>query len=321
MRVHIQSRPDDAALQELRQSLDAGIDLTFGITPPADPGYTVLVAGRPEPELVRASALLNTLVIPFAGLPVSTVELLREFPGIAVHNLHHNAPATAELAVALLLAAAKSIAPIDTRFRGGDWSDRGQMDRATQLDGRGALVLGYGAIGRRVARACEALGMKVRAIARREHADAAHELHPPEDLPLLLPQANALMVCLPATPQTEGLIGADQLALLPRDAVVVNIGRGAILNEQALFDALKQRRIFAAGLDVWWRYPAGAEEWPQTPPSVLPFHELENVVLSPHRGGHVRDTEPQRMRALAESLNAAARGDRIPNRVDLQAGY
>ncbi|MCA8910289.1 MAG: hydroxyacid dehydrogenase [Planctomycetes bacterium] len=321
MHVHIQNEPDKDARRVLEETLDDGIELSFGAQPPGLNNYSILVAGRPEPELLEAGIELNTLVIPFAGLPKSTAELLADYPDIAVHNLHHNAPATAELALALLLAATKSVVPIDARFRKGDWSDRGQMDRARQLDGGVALVLGYGAIGKRVAKALSAMGMEVLAVARRKRADSFHEPHTPDSLPDLLPRADVLVICLPETGETRGLLGAEQLALLPAHAVLVNVARGAIIEEQALFDALKSKRIFAAGLDVWWKYPGSRDEWGNTPPSALPFHELDNVVLSPHRGGHVSDTEQLRMRALGELLNAAVRGDEIPNRVDMKAGY
>lgn len=321
MHVHLQNEPDDDARAALHQELDDSIELTFGAELPDVCDYTVLVAGRPTPELLQASEVLNTLVIPFAGLPASTTELLREFPEISIHNLHHNAPATAELAMALLLAAAKSVVPIDSRFRQGDWSDRGQMDRSIQLEGRTALVLGYGQIGKRVARACQGLGMQVIALARRKHSDPEHEVHTTDELAELMPKADALLVCLPATGETEGLIGEAEITLLPANAIVVNIARGPIVAEQALFEALKDKRIFAAGLDVWWKYPASRDEWGKTQPSAFPFHELENVVMSPHRGGHVSDTETRRMRALASVLNAANRGEEIPNRVDLAAGY
>ena len=309
MRVHFQSEPDAS----LFNTLDAAVQVTHG-APPAD-AYSVLVAGRPTPELLIDS--VTTLIIPFAGVPAATLEAMRTRPTIAVHNLHHNAPATAELAIALLLAAAKSVVPVDRRFRGGDWSDRGQMERAVQLDGRNALVLGKGAIGQRVARACAGVGMTVDVIARRPRDGC----HGPEALRTLLPRAHAQMVCLPATAQTEGMIGEAELALLPSDAILVNIARGPIVAEGPLFAALKAGRIFGAGLDVWWRYPETRDAWASTPPSTLPFHELDNVVLSPHRGGHVKDTEAQRMLALAEMLNAAARGEALSNRVDLDAGY
>ena len=321
MRVHLQNQPDDSALAVLRDALDDNIVVSFGDAPPADPTYSVLVSGRPSSALLNANPELNTLVIPFAGLPKVTRDLMREFPQINVHNLHHNAPATAELALALLLAAAKRVVPVDARFRKGDWSDRGQMQQGVQLAGRTAVVLGYGAIGQRVAKACAGMDMTVRAVARRARTEASVEVRDQSGLRELLSTADTLLVCLPATDETEGMLGASELALLPRQCVLVNVSRGPIINEQALFERLQGGHIFGAGLDVWWDYPGSKDKWHSTQPSRLPFHELENVVLSPHRGGHVMDTEAQRMRALAALLNAAAEGREIPNRMDMQAGY
>lgn len=321
MHVHIQHEPDAEALRTLQEALSDGIELSFGSEPPAGARYAVLVAGRPTPELLAASAALRTLVIPFAGLPSATAEALRAYPHISVHNLHHNAAATAELAMALLLAASKMIVPIDVRMRRGDWSDRGRMEQALQLEGRTALVLGHGAIGSRVARACLGLGMQVVAIARRAQQGQDYPVHGVEALADLLPRAAAVLVCLPATPLTEGLLGRAQIASLSPGCVLVNVARGPIVDETALFEALRQRRIFAAGLDVWWKYPDSKESTGVTFPSSLPFHELPNVVMSPHRGGHVQDTELLRMRALAQLLNAAALGREVPNKVDLQNGY
>lgn len=271
--------------------------------------------------MLEASSVLTTLIIPFAGLPKVTADLVREFPHIAVHNLHHNAPATAELAVTLLLSAAKSVVPIDTNLRTGDWSDRGQGQIALQLAGRTALILGYGHIGKRVAKACLGLGMDVIAVGRTARLDVGIQIHGTSELSELLPQADALMICLPATPETESMIGAKELALLPDSSVVVNIARGSVVDEQALFTALKEKHIFAAGLDVWWNYPDSKEARSNTPPSNYPFHELSNIVMSPHRGGRVTDTESQRMLGLADMLNATARGEPISNKVNLEAGY
>ncbi|MDC1141923.1 2-hydroxyacid dehydrogenase [Planctomycetota bacterium] len=303
---------------ELLRALLVGVDLLG----PDDAGdFEILIAGRPSRKQLEASTALQTLIIPFAGLPKVTADLMRDFPHIAVHNLHHNAAATAEIAVTLLLSVAKSVVPIDANLRNADWSDRGQGELALQLDGRTALILGYGHIGKRVARACHGLGMSTLAVGRTARSIDGVDVQSITQLNELLPKADALMICLPATEETEGLIGESELALLPKTAVVVNIARGSILDEAALFDALKDKRIFGAGLDVWWNYPASAEARSNTPPANLPFHELPNVVMSPHRGGHVTDTEDQRMRGLAEMLNAAADGETIPNRVNLDAGY
>jgi phosphoglycerate dehydrogenase-like enzyme len=132
---------------------------------PADAEYEVLAAGRPTLELLTASKRLHTLVIPFAGVPAQTAELLAEVPGIAVRTVHHTAGPTAELALGLVLAAARALIPADQAMRNGDWTPRFVPPRPTMLlAGHPALIVGYGEVGRRVARSLTALEMEVHAI-------------------------------------------------------------------------------------------------------------------------------------------------------------
>jgi phosphoglycerate dehydrogenase-like enzyme len=327
MSVHlVQPRSDTEGLQLLRSQLHADIDLTAGPNPPDPADYQILVAGRPQREHIRASPNLQALVIPWAGLPEPTRRLMLDFPRIAVHNLHHNALPVAEHAIALLLAAMKLIVPMDRSLRNHDWSPRYQRKPSLLVSGKGVLILGFGAIGRHVAALCRGLGMKVTAIQR--HAEPPPSRTPeeiktatPEELHRLLPDAQALFVCLPHTSETSGIVGAEELSLLPVGAVLVNIARGPIVDQAALYRALSEGKLFAAGLDVWYHYPANEETRERTPPADLPFHELDNVVMSPHRAGHTEETERLRMEHLAELLNAAAREEPMPNQVDLQAGY
>jgi len=151
--------------------------------------------------------------------------------------------------------------------------------------------------------------------------ETAVSLYAPSALPDLLPQAHALIICLPFTAETDGLIGARELALLPAGAVLVNVGRGKIVDEGALYEALHDGRLHAAGLDVWYNYPADENGRAHTLPATYPFHELDNVVLSPHRGGQTLDSDRLRMSHLANLLNHAARGEEMPNRLDLSRGY
>ncbi len=316
--VHLLHLPDPAPLAHLRASLHPDVQLTLGPDLPSPADYDVLVAGRPRREQLAASPNLKALVIPWAGLPPETRELLLDFPHVAIHNLHHNAASAAEMVITLMLAAAKFIVPVDRTFRAHDWTPRYRPNPAVLLEGKTALILGYGAIGQRVARVCRGLGMEVLGIRR---GDTGGEIHPPDALHDLLPRADVLVVCLPHTPETDGIIGEEELALLPSDAVLVNVGRGPIVDEAALYYALRERTLYAAGLDVWYNYPGDEAARSHTPPSTYPFHELDNVVMSPHRAGGSKETEVQRTSHLAALLNAAARGEEMPNRVDLQAGY
>jgi phosphoglycerate dehydrogenase-like enzyme len=323
--VHLLRQMDPEPLALLRERLRPEVHLTHGLDLPDPPDYHVLITGRPERAHLTASPNLRALVVPWAGLPDATRELLREFSGVAVHNLHHNAAPVAELVLALLLSAAKFVVPMDRALRDGDWRPRYQRPRrSVLLEGSTALVLGYGAIGRRVARRCRGLGMQVMATRRSASAtrtDDSVEVHPGEALHRLLPRADALLICLPHTPETTGLIGQRELDLLPSHAILVNVGRGPIVDEPALYHALRDGTLYAAGLDVWYNYPPDEEARSHTPPSSYPFHELDNVVMTPHRGGQVRQTETLRAIHLAELLNVAVQGKEMPNRVDLEAGY
>ena len=295
--VHLLRPPDPTSLAHLRAELHPDIHLTLGPDLSTAGGYQILVAGRPRREHLTASPNLHTLIIPWAGLPEKTRELMLSFPHIAVHNLHHNAVAAAEMAVTLMLAAAKFIVPIDRTFRAHDWTPRYQPNPAVLLEGKTALILGYGAIGQRVAHLCRALGMRVMAIRRRVTAPSHDVIYPPDALHDLLPQANVLIICLPHTPETIGMIGESELALLPPGAILVNVGRGPIVDEAALYHALRDGTLHSAGLDVWYNYPTDEAARSHTAPSTYPFHELDNVVMSPHRAGGADETEMRRMTA------------------------
>lgn len=314
------SSHDDRFVARLTASLDDRVELAIG-TPPS--AYDILVAGRPSQAELTGSDRLQALVIPFAGVPERTRLLLATYPDLPVHNLHHNAAPTAEMAMALLLAAAKEVVPGDRALRSGDWTIRYDTHRGLLLEGRTAVILGYGAVGGRIGALCEAFGMRVIGVRRTavtRGPSIGAEIHPVTKLPELLPQADVLMISLPDTPTTAGLIDAAALALLPEPAVLVNVARGPIVSEDALYERLRQGKL-AAGLDVWWRYPEPDEAITGTQPSALSFAELPNVVMSPHRAGHGDQTERLRATHLADSLNAASRGEPIPNRVDVAAGY
>ena len=322
--AHYARAPAAEYLEQLRKWLDPAVSLTVSADRPTPPDTSILIAGRPTRVELTASPAMQSLIIPWAGVPPETRQLMADFPHIAVHNLHHNAVPVAEMVMTLMLSAAKLVLPFDRLLRRNDWRPRYRPSPALMLAGKTALILGYGAIGRQVAVYCKGLGMRVLATRRRPSQGAvgvADELHPASELPGLLPQANALLICLPHTPLTDGLIGRRELARLPEKALLVNVGRGPIVDEVALYHYLKDGRLHAAGLDVWYSYPTEEASRPNTPPSAYPFHELDNVVMSPHRAGATAESNTLRMKHLAALLNAAASGQELANRVDLAAGY
>jgi phosphoglycerate dehydrogenase-like enzyme len=327
VKAHILMPTQRFSMGRLLERLDPAVEVTSGRDIPQPADFHILVAGRPTREQLAASSRLQALIIPWAGLPETTRELLADFPQVTVHNLHHNAVQTAEMALALLFCAARYILPADRQLRQGEWTIRYEPPPVMILEGKTALIVGFGAIGQQVARICQALGMQVRALRRSPTPAGAPdidcEVFPSGQLQDLLPEANALVITVPLTEATQDLIGEEELALLPDESVLINVGRGPIVNEAALYQGLLRGRPRAAGLDVWYNYPDDEAARTNTFPSQFPFHELDNVVLSPHRGGAFGSsyTEEARVDSLAELFNAAARSQPMPNQIDLQAGY
>lgn len=367
MRVFLPRIPSEEFLRVLQERVDPRIEIVCGPELPALCDYEWIVDGAPSAEQLAASPTLRGVIIPWAGLTPRLRDLLLTRPGLQVHNLHDNAPATAELALGLLLAAARRIAPLDRALRSGDWTPGDDNSGDVLLAGKTAVVLGYGEIGKRVAHALGALGMAVVAVRRSTHqgtpggpasvqaetprrvaclgpaamsparlqstgappaptvspgtGDGAVEVLGVSELAAVLPRAEVLVCTLPLTEETRRLLDAAALAQLPAGALVVNVGRGPIFDEDALYEALASGRIGAAGLDVWYRYPRGDDDPRATLPATRSFHELPNVVLSPHRGGATREAVALRAAALATLLSAAFRGEELPNRVDPHRGY
>ncbi len=306
--------------QLVREALPDTIAIAFGIERPDPAAYDVLVHGVPDADDLRASEALHTVVIPWAGVATKARETLLAFPHLTVCNLHHNAASTAETAVGLLLAAARRLVPADRALRRGDWSLRFEHDASLRLSGRTAVVLGMGAIGSRVARTLQAMDMQVTGVARR--ARPGDVLHVGvEDLDRVLKNAHVLVVAVAATPETKGIVDAKRLSLLAPGAIVVNVSRGFVVEEEALFEALQSGDLGGAGLDVWYRYPRTEVERTNTLPSKFSFHELGSVVLSPHRAGHDGDTDRCRAEALVETLMDIASGNGARNVVDVGRGY
>jgi len=324
LRVHFNRISFSDYTDEFKSLLDKDIDITEGREIPDPADYDILVHPTPTREWLEASQKLRAIIVPWAGIPEKTRELLPNFPEISVHNLHHNNYNTAELGFALLLAAAKQIIPFDQALRRSDWTPRYEDTKTILLRGRTALILGFGEIGQALGTYCLGLGMKV--LATKKHpetyrGDIQVDIYPDEQLFDLLPRAEVLLIALPLTEDTENLIDKEELARMPKGSILVNVGRGPIVNQHALYDALNTGHLRAAGSDVWYNYPDSKESRDNTPPADVSFGDLENFVLSPHRGGLVEEVEKQRAHALAKLLNAGNRGERIPNKVDLDAGY
>jgi phosphoglycerate dehydrogenase-like enzyme len=316
----------EETLSLMRPRLDANIEITVAPAPAGKVDFDVLIDGSPEPAEIEQYPALKDIIMPWAGVSPQLRETLKAFPHIALHNSHHNAVTTGEMAIALMMAAARSIPAVDRLMHDCDWTPRQQSDEINYvLYGRTALILGVGAIGQHIALTCQALGMEVLGIRRDPAKPLPDELkidvYPPAELHALLPKTNVLIITTPLTPESEGMIGETEFNLMPDDSLLVNVGRGPVVDQHALYAALTSGKLHAAGIDVWWHYPPHGETIQQ--PADAHLHELSNLVMSPHRGGAGGTGQAETLRALeiAKLLNSAARGEPMPNKVDLHLGY
>lgn len=278
-----------------------------------------LVAGSPPARLLDGAALRH-VVIPFAGVSAELRARALERPHLSVHNSHYNAQMVAQHALALAMACASRIVASDRAMRRGDWGDDTALAHSSMfLPGKVALLLGFGHIGKALVGPLRAMGLDVRAWRRRPGEDGV-PTYGPDRLREALAGADLVIVSLPGTAETDGLLGAEELSAMQAGAILVNVGRGSVIAEEPLYRALAERRIRAAGLDVWYHYPEHRGELVRVFPSRFPFQELDNVVMSPHRGNDVDEWREASARDALVTLAALARGEGR-NRVDLGDGY
>jgi phosphoglycerate dehydrogenase-like enzyme len=320
LHVHLLEPFENEVVEALHAQLNAEVHLTTGPTVAAE---AEVLVGSPTREHLAGSLRLRAVVVPFTGIAPGLREVMLAHPHLTLHNSRWPTIPTAEGALALLMATTKFVLPADRAFRQHNWEMRYQPSPSILLAGKTVLVLGFGAIGQLIGRMCHALGMHVLGVRRNVggQVDFPAEVFAVSALRSVLPRASLLIVTLPLTDETKGLVGAEELRLLSKPAFLVNVGRGPVIDEVALYHALNDGTLAAAGLDVWYSYPKDASEYAYTPPSQYPFHELDNVVMSQHRIDLVREHDTRLVAELAETLNLAARGEPLRYRVDVQAGY
>jgi phosphoglycerate dehydrogenase-like enzyme len=237
-------------------------------------------------------------------------------PVVITNSRGLHADAMAEHALGVLLAFARKLhlardAQRERRWiQDSIWFDAPPLG---QLAGATLGVVGFGAIGRATATRAKALGMRVIALRRRPSADpAADAVWGAERLGDLLAESDYVVVCIPLTADTRGLIGAPELARMRPHAILVNLGRGALVDEPALIAALESGRIAGAGLDVFAEEPL---------PVASPLWTLPQVIATPHVSGFGPRLWERALELFARNLHAWLDGRPLENVVDKQAGY
>src|SRR5437870_4201844 len=212
--------------------------------------------------------------------------------------------------------------PGDDRQRDCDhhcpWDPRARDGRTTSirtLQGRRMGIVGLGSIGLEVARLASAIGMQVSAIRRRAELprpDGVDDVLPPERLGDLLGTSDVVVLSAPLTASTRRLIGSREIEQMKPGAFLVNVGRGKLVDDDAIVDALRTGRLGGAALDVFTREPLDPSS---------PYWELPNVIITPHISGAMEDYWTPLVALFAENLRRFQQGQPLLNVVDKHAGY
>ncbi|HLA81068.1 MAG TPA: D-2-hydroxyacid dehydrogenase [Thermoleophilia bacterium] len=186
-----------------------------------------------------------------------------------------------------------------------------------EISGQTVGIVGYGDIGQAVAKRVAAMGMRVLGLTRRgslpnQPDPLAEQIYAPVDLIRMIEQSDYIIVTAPLTPETRNLVGEAEIAAMKPDAVIINIGRGPVINEEALIRALSEKKIKGAALDVFHREPL---------PGDHPFYSMENVLLSPHCADNTPDWLENAMEFFLENLDRYRKGEPLLNLVQKELGY
>jgi D-3-phosphoglycerate dehydrogenase len=229
-----------------------------------------------------------------------------------------NADSVADFALGLLLAAGRHICRADRHVREHGWYVDDEIPyfhfRGPELGGKTLGLVGCGSIGRKLAQRARALGMNVLAHDPYLTQDELAGLARLARLDEVLAQADFLSLHVPATDETEKMIGASELAQMKPTAYLVNTARAAVVDETALYDALEKRRIAGAALDVFWKEPLPADS---------PWLELDNVLLTPHLAGAADEVKNHHAGMVVEDVRTLLDGGcpaRLVNPEVLQTG-
>ncbi len=297
--------PDDRVVRfERRGPFDAAADIEVAL-------------GAPGPDLIRdflahAPRLrwLHTMSAGVDRFLIPEVVGRRDFT-LTNNSGPYDVP-IAEFVLATMLSAAKHLPDYQRAQAASLWE---KELRLVELRGSTVVVLGLGSIGAEVARLASAFGMRVIGVRRRLDLPAmpgVSDTVPPERLTGVVGDADFLVIAAPLTPATRGLVSREVIAGMKPTAWIVNIARGALIDEAALLEALRAGRIAGAAIDAWWTEPLPPEsEW----------WRLPNVIATPHVSNSSPRVRERTLELFIENLRRWKAREPLLNVVDLQAGY
>ena len=236
-------------------------------------------------------------------------------PQTTVANAYFHGPAIGEYVMMMILALSRGLVRMDALFRRGSWYGSWIWGIAPppEIQGKILALIGYGHIGKEVAARARAFGMKLWVMSAHPPARKPGHIDSyvgPRGLRELVKAADYLVLTCPLNEHTRGLIGPREFSWMKRTACLINVARGPIVQEDALYRALRTRRIRGAAIDVWYRYPT--EDHPFAP-SRFPFHKLDNIIMTPHVSGWMRGTQENRFQFVAANIDRLVAGRPLQN--------
>lgn len=308
MRLLIIAPPEFAPLELLRRE-GADVELAVGteaeaLRPAAARADAVLIApryGSVLTELWRELANVRWIHTLAAGVEFLPFDLLRRSQIVVTNSRGLYADALGEFAVAAMLWFAKDLRRLVRNQEAGRW----EPYTIERLAGKTVGVIGYGGIGRAVGTRAAALGMHVLGVGRRQEPGEP-------TIDDVVPRSDYVVLSTPLTPGTYRLFSRERIALMKETAVLINVGRGKTVDEEALVAALESRRIRGAALDVFETEPL---------PESHPLWRLDNVLLSPHTADAASDSHQRAMQFFVENLRRFRAGESLQNVVDKLEQY
>jgi|GEM_PF-354848 len=295
------------------------------------PEAHVMVGWNPTKEMLLAADNIRLFIVPWAGVQ-NTVKVFQEIydeKKITMVNSHDNAYPTAQHGVALLYALMSRVVTHHNWMADGKWRQADEGGAVSiPVRGRKFGFLGYGHVNRYVHRFLSCHDAEF-AVLKRDWKKPVGKMPTkvkkfrPSELHECLTYIDTLIIAVPDTPETHGIIGSKELKLLGKDGVLVNIARGKVIEEKALYNALKRKTIAGAAIDVWYDYRPEEDEKGRKYPYDLkhPFHELDNIVLSPHRSASPYHSMDKWTTNIENIRRAAVGRSDFLNVVDVKRGY
>lgn len=287
----------------------------------------VLVGWQLKPTVLKEAEQLKFILYPGAGVQQISKELIDLFhqKEIIFTNSHSNSFATAQHGVALLLSLTNQLFLHHRLLKSGQWRTGDKEGKSVSLRNKKVGLLGFGAIGKCIYEMLKGFQVDFLFYKQSQRKDSNYkgEYFSAEENQLspFLQQADVLICSLPHTSQTENLLCDHEFDLMKNEALFINIGRGKVVNEKALYEALSQSKIAAAAIDVWYEYQPKSNDKGQKFPFVQPFTDLDNLILSPHRAASPMD-DPFRFKDILENLKRISLGYQdLINVIDFEQEY